>query len=83
MGLPSSNIADRAKGITEQGTDDSAKAVQNNLQSAAADGARQGSGAGLNTGAGITREQTQAEREADLAYEEAIEEEYAKREGGA
>ncbi|KAI1327388.1 glycoside hydrolase superfamily [Xylariaceae sp. FL0255] len=40
-------------------------------------------GAGVNTGAGITREKTAAELEADRLYEEAMEEEYAKREGGA
>ncbi|KAI0450777.1 glycoside hydrolase superfamily [Xylaria acuta] len=40
-------------------------------------------GAGVNTGAGTSREKTEAELEADRLYEEAIEEEYAKREGGA
>lgn len=40
-------------------------------------------GAGVNTGAGITRPKTEAELEADRKYEEAMEEEYAKREGGA
>lgn len=40
-------------------------------------------GAGVNTGAGSTREKTDAEREADKRYEESMEEEYAKREGGA
>lgn len=40
-------------------------------------------GAGANTGAGVTREKTAAELEADRLYEEAMEEEYAKREGGA
>ncbi|EGS19732.1 uncharacterized protein CTHT_0042140 [Thermochaetoides thermophila DSM 1495] len=40
-------------------------------------------GAGVNTGAGITRPKTEEELEADRRYEEAIEEEYAKREGGA
>jgi hypothetical protein len=40
-------------------------------------------GAGVNTGAGITREKTEAEIEADRLYEEAMEDEYAKREGGA
>ncbi|KAI1159873.1 hypothetical protein F5B18DRAFT_655197 [Nemania serpens] len=39
-------------------------------------------GAGVNTGAGTTREKTEAEIEADRLYEEAMEEEYAKREGG-
>ncbi|KAI1192968.1 hypothetical protein F5X97DRAFT_329079 [Nemania serpens] len=38
-------------------------------------------GAGVNTGAGTTREKTEAEIEADRLYEEAMEEEYAKREG--
>jgi hypothetical protein len=40
-------------------------------------------GAGVDTGAGITRPKTEAELEADRLYEEAMEEEYAKREGGA
>ncbi len=40
-------------------------------------------GAGVDTGAGITREKTEAEKEADRLYEERIEEEYAKRDGGA
>jgi hypothetical protein len=40
-------------------------------------------GAGVDTGAGSTRPKTEAEKEADRLYEEAIEEEYAKREGGA
>ncbi len=40
-------------------------------------------GAGVNTGAGMTRPKTEAELEADQLYEEAMEEEYAKREGGA
>ena len=40
-------------------------------------------GAGVNTGAGTTRDKTEAEREADRLYEERMEEEYAKREGGA
>ncbi|KAI0396601.1 glycoside hydrolase superfamily [Xylariaceae sp. FL0594] len=40
-------------------------------------------GAGVNTGAGTTREKTEAEIEADRRYEEAMEDEYAKREGGA
>ncbi|RYP65576.1 hypothetical protein DL769_006279 [Monosporascus sp. CRB-8-3] len=40
-------------------------------------------GAGVNVGAGITREKTEAELEADRLYEERMEEEYAKREGGA
>ena len=40
-------------------------------------------GAGVDTGAGTTREKTEAELEADHLYEERMEEEYAKREGGA
>jgi hypothetical protein len=40
-------------------------------------------GAGVNTGAGTTRPKTEAELEADRLYEEAMEDEYAKREGGA
>lgn len=43
----------------------------------------QATGAGLNTGAGVTRPKTEAELEADRLYEEAMEDEYAKREGGS
>ncbi|KFA60488.1 hypothetical protein S40285_06896 [Stachybotrys chlorohalonatus IBT 40285] len=39
-------------------------------------------GAGANTGAGVTRPKTEAEKEADRLYEERIEEEYARMEGG-
>ncbi|CAI0642506.1 unnamed protein product [Colletotrichum noveboracense] len=40
-------------------------------------------GAGANIGAGTTRPKTEAELEADRLYEEAMEEEYAKRDGGS
>lgn len=40
-------------------------------------------GAGANTGAGVTREKTAEEIEADRLYEERMEDEYAKRDGGA
>ncbi|KAH6981293.1 hypothetical protein BKA56DRAFT_657280 [Ilyonectria sp. MPI-CAGE-AT-0026] len=40
-------------------------------------------GAGANSGAGVTRPKTEAEKEADRLYEERMEEEYAKRDGGA
>lgn len=40
-------------------------------------------GAGVNTGAGTTRPKTAAELEADRMYEERMEEEYAKRDGGS
>ena len=40
-------------------------------------------GAGVNSGAGTTRAKTQAEEDADRLYEERMEDEYAKREGGA
>ncbi|KUI59099.1 hypothetical protein VP1G_06362 [Cytospora mali] len=40
-------------------------------------------GAGVNTGAGSTREKTAEELEADRLYEEAMEDEYAKRDGGS
>ncbi|KAF9876017.1 hypothetical protein CkaCkLH20_06463 [Colletotrichum karsti] len=43
----------------------------------------QATGAGVNTGAGTTRPKTEAELEADRLYEEAMEEEYAKRDGGS
>lgn len=44
--------------------------------------ATQPRGAGANTGAGVTRPKTEAELAADRMYEEAMEEEYEKREGG-
>lgn len=40
-------------------------------------------GAGMNTGAGTTRSKTPEELEAARLYEEAMEEEYAKRDGGS
>lgn len=40
-------------------------------------------GAGVNTGAGNTRPKTEAEIRADRLYEEAMEQEYAKRDGGS
>ncbi len=40
-------------------------------------------GAGVNSVAGISRPKTQEELAADVLYEMRIEEEYAKREGGA
>ncbi|KAI0483903.1 glycoside hydrolase superfamily [Xylaria cf. heliscus] len=52
-------------------------------QSQTGDSGSSATGAGVNTGAGTSREKTEAEIEADRLYEEAIEEEYAKREGGA
>ncbi|OHF00301.1 hypothetical protein CORC01_04490 [Colletotrichum orchidophilum] len=45
--------------------------------------AGQATGAGVNTGAGTTRPKTDAELEADRLYDEAMEEEYAKRDGGS
>ncbi|KAL5598557.1 hypothetical protein BROUX41_003513 [Berkeleyomyces rouxiae] len=42
-----------------------------------------GYGAGADTGAGVTRPKTQEELEADARYDELMEEEYAKRDGGA
>lgn len=40
-------------------------------------------GAGANTGAGLTRPKTEAELEADRLFEEEMEEQYARMEGGA
>ena len=40
-------------------------------------------GAGVDSGAGTTRPKTAAEVESDRLYEERMEDEYAKREGGA
>ncbi|KAF7562725.1 hypothetical protein G7046_g1386 [Stylonectria norvegica] len=44
---------------------------------------QQATGAGANTGAGVTRPKTEEEKEADRLYEERMEEEYAKRDGGS
>ncbi|KAK0628942.1 hypothetical protein B0T17DRAFT_524155 [Bombardia bombarda] len=57
-----------------------------NAQSASAttnESSSKPTGAGVNTGAGSTREKTAAELEADRLYEERMEDEYAKRDGGA
>ncbi|KAK1836692.1 hypothetical protein QBC39DRAFT_366901 [Podospora conica] len=56
---------------------------QQQATTSAPDDTSRPTGAGVNTGAGTTREKTDAEREADRLYEERMEEEYAKREGGA
>lgn len=55
----------------------------NSEQQQASTPSNDATGAGVNTGAGTTREKTAAEVEADRLYEERMEEEYAKREGGA
>lgn len=65
-----------AKEVTEQGT-------QKNQNPSEPAMAARPTGAGVNTGAGTTRPKTEAELEADRRYEEAMEDEYAKREGGA
>lgn len=62
-----------------QPTEDSAAAQQQQPSPSVS----QATGAGANTGAGTTRPKTAEELEADRLYEEAMEEEYAKREGGA
>lgn len=74
MGLPTfnpSSYAEHKKSTAETTT----KPQQQQQQ--------QATGAGANTGAGVTREKTAAEKEADRLYEERMEEEYAKREGGS
>lgn len=67
-----------------QPTEDSAAVHQQQQQQPPAPSVSgQATGAGANTGAGTTRPKTAEEVEADRLYEEAMEEEYAKREGGA
>jgi len=65
--MPSSNAATQPTGQQKPQSDDTSRAT----------------GAGTNTGAGTTRSKTEAELEADRLYEERMEDEYAKREGGA
>lgn len=62
------------------GTDEAQTQTQH--QQVAGDQGRP-TGAGVNTGAGSTREKTADEVEADRLYEEAMEDEYAKREGAS
>ncbi|KAI1867295.1 hypothetical protein JX265_000868 [Neoarthrinium moseri] len=83
MPIPTSSVSERAGGGLDE-----PQALGPRQQ--AAHGLSSGNGqsggavgAGVNTGAGVTREKTEAEKEADRQYEEAMEEEYAKREGGA
>ena len=70
MPIPTYNVNDNSAGQPVAET-------TNQSQNAAA------TGAGVNTGAGTTRPKTAAELEADRLYEEQMEEEYAKREGGS
>lgn len=71
MGLPITTASDKEQ---QQQQQDSA---------AQKHGGDAPTGAGVDTGAGATRAKTQAEEEADRLYEERMEDEYAKREGGA
>lgn len=64
------------------GPDEAQTQTQTQHQQVAEDQGRP-TGAGVNTGAGLTREKTAEEVEADRLYEEAMEDEYAKREGGS
>ncbi|KAK2612996.1 hypothetical protein QQS21_000925 [Conoideocrella luteorostrata] len=73
MGLPVHNNA--ASGSAEPTTAENIPDMQFTSEGAP-------TGAGVDTGAGSTRAKTKAEEEADRLYEEAMEEEYAKREGG-
>ncbi|WQF86197.1 hypothetical protein CDEST_11211 [Colletotrichum destructivum] len=72
LGVPHVPKEDSTQGQPTQTNDH-----QNQQQTEAA------TGAGVNTGAGTTRSKTEAEIEADRLYEEAIEEEYARRDGGS
>lgn len=62
-----SSVADEPRAQQQQGGEDQGRPT----------------GAGVDTGAGVTREKTAVELEADRLYEEAMEEEYAKRDGGS
>ncbi|RYP21692.1 hypothetical protein DL767_009208 [Monosporascus sp. MG133] len=77
MPIPTSDITEHVRGSG------SASSQSNSSAGDGLSGGHTATGAGVNTGAGITREKTEAEIEADRLYEERMEEEYAKREGGA
>ena len=77
MGLPQHNTTTPSSEAQKTTT------TQNTSQEHSHDATTRASGAGVNTGAGVTREKTEAEKEADRLYEERMEEEYAKREGGS
>lgn len=84
MPVPSSTNARHARGPEEPQAVGPRQPLHGSGDSAAGHHeASRPTGAGVNTGAGTTREKTEAEKEADRKYEEAMEEEYAKREGGA
>ncbi|KAL2755886.1 hypothetical protein ACRALDRAFT_1064101 [Sodiomyces alcalophilus JCM 7366] len=78
MGLP---LTDKSSSSSQA----AAAAASTSTSGAASNPAQSGqpTGAGVNTGAGTTRPKTQAEIEADRRYEENMEDEYAKREGGS
>ncbi|RYP45063.1 hypothetical protein DL768_008535 [Monosporascus sp. mg162] len=77
MPTPTSDITEH---VRDSG---SATSLSNSSAVDGQSGGHTATGAGVNIGAGITREKTEAELEADRLYEERMEEEYAKREGGA
>ncbi|GJC81308.1 hypothetical protein ColLi_04146 [Colletotrichum liriopes] len=74
LGVPNVPEDELAHAQNPQPTNDQSQQQQQTEQT---------TGAGVNTGAGTTRPKTEAELEADRLYEEAMEEEYAKREGGS
>lgn len=84
MPIPSSSNPQEPRGQQEP----QALGPRQNMRTGAAaaaehNGTDKPTGAGVNTGAGTTREKTEAEKEADRLYEEAMEDEYAKRDGGS
>ncbi|KAH8200621.1 hypothetical protein TruAng_005218 [Truncatella angustata] len=84
MPIPSSTNPERARGLEEpQAIGPGQIRHRNGAPRSENSPTDKATGAGVNTGAGTTREKTEAEKEADRKYEEAMEEEYAKREGGA
>ncbi|KAI0133633.1 hypothetical protein BJ170DRAFT_678569 [Xylariales sp. AK1849] len=85
MPIPTSGIPERTKGLEEPralGPRQSARS-HGSSRTGNENGSEKATGAGVNTGAGSTREKTEQEKEADRRYEEAMEDEYAKRDGGA
>ncbi|KFH40426.1 hypothetical protein ACRE_089120 [Hapsidospora chrysogenum ATCC 11550] len=77
MGLPTFSSSSSAEDKNNKNTAETTTTAAQSSQQ------QQATGAGANTGAGVTREKTAAEKEADRLYEERMEDEYAKREGGS
>lgn len=83
MPIPSSFSPQEPRGQQEPQALGPRQDIRTGAAAAEHNGTDKPTGAGVNTGAGTTREKTEAEKEADRLYEEAMEEEYAKRDGGS